>query len=202
MYPLSTSRGKQMYFIAYSYEFRNRSQVEIEGLGLVGAVGRFDYVTREISLRIRDVAGGSTITVPLKPTRPPEGGTMELPEESSFKKVFLGGVWKGSTPFREHLEEVLTRWFAGYLPQPGHQLTYYMTAYRRMEGLPNRRIGEVALLISFPYTLGKNQTVFHVQSVLRHKAILSSDWKTTVDTNVASAAQSFVKRIIEELQAP
>jgi hypothetical protein len=200
--PVPTDRRQTVYSIAYRYAFQNREQVEIEGLGPVSATGELSYLSPDSFLRFHDRTGGSVITVPLKITRPPEGAAVDLPNDSDFKPVFLSGAWKSPSPFRDRLEVVLGRSFAGYMPRYAKPISSYITPYLTLEAVPQNLRAQVALRVSFPYGTMKNQTGFRLQYAVRHRRVKSDEWLFSANDTVQKAARGAVDVVIAALRTP
>jgi hypothetical protein len=79
---------------------------------MVPAHGEFQYLTREPSLQVRDVPGGTLLAeVPLKETvtvaaRPPLN---RVPAEKDFPTDFRSDAWNSSLPLLDRLNVVLRK---------------------------------------------------------------------------------------------
>jgi hypothetical protein len=199
--PKPTVQGTTLYAVTYTYEFVGRKTVIIRGLGEVPAKGQLSYLTPDNYLEFKDPVGNVVITVPLKITKAPEGGSMEIPAESDFTPFFVGESRPNQSTFHLRAQTVLNGLFpSGYVVRQNDKTNYYMTTYRSLEGLPDVLRGQVAVLISHPYDIESDRFTFRIQFIAREKPKKSGEWQYVTSDNVRKQAEEFVRRLANDLK--
>lgn len=198
---LPESKSRKRYWLTFSYEFRNRDTIEIREIGVVPASGTRSYISYEKAARFRDSIGGSFVTVPLKETRPPEGSSVDAPQEGEFKPSGQSDVRRSPEPMRDHFEAVLNQWFSGYLPQTANGSHVYISTYRPLEGIAPNLQAQIAVRISFPTRPINGSTRFRVQFLVRQKPLKSDIWKFEMSSRTQRAAEQFMQRLITKIKA-
>ncbi len=192
------------FSIAFDYNFPGRSYVHIVGLGIVPAKGRFRYLSLARSIEFRDVVNGDRLgTLPLIETaivaaKPPLN---EVPSESQFPEQFRSFQWESSDSFHVHADAVLGRYFR-YLPSERNHTTYIVTTFAplQLQNLPSGVLGQVALLLSFPYNKNSGSYSFHIQSLVREGRTHSEEYRPTSRAEIIRASDKLVDGLVTELQ--
>jgi hypothetical protein len=200
--PRPTEQGATLYAVTYTYEFVDRKTVIIRGIGEVPAKGQLSYLTPDEYLEFKDPASNAVITVRLKVTKAPEGGSMEIPAESDFTPFFVSESRPNQSIFYLRAQTVLNGLFpSGYVVRQNGKTNYYMTTYRSLEGLPDNLRGQVAVLISHPYDIDSDRFTFHIQFIAREKPKKSGEWQYVLSDEVKKLAEEFVQRLSNDLKA-
>ena len=199
--------GRPLRRVEYAYEFRGRRYVYIRGLGMVDAKGDLKYWTPDSAVEFRQAPYGNPIvTVPLEETiafgGPPR---FDIPAESDFFPVMREGRWMyrdSTSSFHDTAVAVLGKYFpSGYVANQRDTVDYYMTQYRRLEGLrDDNLIGEVSVLISHPIMAEKGNITFHLQYAARESRAKSSTYRQA-SQDVITAAEGLVQKVMSDLQA-
>jgi hypothetical protein len=200
--PKPTEKGRTFYAITFSYDFKGRKSINIKGLGQAPPKGQFSYLSTEDHLEFQDTVGRAVVTVPLKVTKAPEGGSTDMPTESDFKPFFLSESRPDATGFHLRAQSVLNSLFpSGYAVRQSGGISYYMTTYRPLEGLPENLRGQVAVMISHPYDASGDRFNFRVQFVARQKPKKSGEWQYELPDDTRRMVEELVKRLTADLRA-
>jgi hypothetical protein len=190
-----------LFEVEFTYEFRKRSSVRLKGVGLLPAAGTYSFIVAEPTLVFEDPAGNWTVTVPLKPTTAPEGGAPELPEPKAFPEQGLNDSSPAPDLFTAVVLTVLNRHFrAGYTINQENGQTYFRTTYADVSGMPPKRDGQIALLISFPSDAPAGAVPFRVQYLARVKPTKSDTYDNNIDAASQKAVDAFLSTVISELK--
>jgi hypothetical protein len=190
--------------VSYDYAFPGRSTVRISGLGEVPATGSFHYITLGKQLEFKDSTSGMLLArTPLVETvivaaKPPLN---QIPNDGDFQTAFRSFTWVSSQNLQERTDAVLSRYFR-YLPREDHGTTFIATTFTQLqlEGSPHGVLGQVALLISFPYETIPGKYSFHIQTAIREGRSLSDEYRVTGDPTIIRAADSFVDGLVVEMR--
>lgn len=199
--------GKVLYEIKYRYEFGGLESVYVTGLGIVPAKrDEVTYLTEEKKLEFRESAGGEVlVTVPLRVTVATQGGGgPELPQENLFSEAALSGAWGQRNSFSDHAHGILQRYFSfGIQAYQRGAVSYYLTTYRTLSIPGGNLRGQVAVMVSQPYSAGGGGTGYRVQYVVRDRPRLSNTWRYggEVSENTKTVAAAFIKTLVAELGA-
>ncbi len=193
--------AKPLYEFNYDYNFGNRSDIYITGLGLAPARGHFHYMGSEPVLEFKASHFGSTLAyVPLTTTAT-RSDSPEIPDISQFTELARTGQWSGTAQFPTVAAAVIQKYFQlGYLPRQLGTVNYYVTSYRDLE-LPDGQLrGQIALAISQPYGSSGDRFEYHVQYRARDRARLSSSERYDRDANPATltAAEKFLNQFMDD----
>lgn len=192
--------------IDYEYDFAGRSQVHIDGLGIVPASGHFQYVTTNTELIFSEVgttSGAVLLRIPLHPTlsvaaKPP---LTEIANITEFPLAFSAYPSSASAPpLPIRMNAVLGQHFR-YRPFESDGRTFIVTTFAPLplRGVREGVVAEIALLLSFPYDRDTGQYNFHIQSLIREGRTHSDDFRPTTDDTIVSAARAYVDGIAKEL---
>jgi hypothetical protein len=200
----NTSQNKVVYAIRYTYEFKGRNAVYVNGIGTVPAKGKFSYLTSVQHLEFRESATGTAIvTVPLEETTITMGSdSTDLPKEGDFPQAFRSDNWTPSATFPEAALKVIQKYFpSGYAAHQNGQTNYYVTTYRNLQ-VTNRQLrSQIAVAISQPYDISGDKFAYHIQFIARDHPRLSNDWRygDDRDQETLTAAEGFINQLISEL---
>jgi len=205
----STSADKVVYDIAYSYDFKGRDTVYVEGLGTVPAKGMFRYMTSGRKLAFRQFASGPVIAnVWLEETTAIAGnGSTDLPKDSDFPQFFRSSTWVAPPTFPEAAVKVIQKYFpSGYDARQEGQVIYYMTTYSSLTVADGNLRSQIAVRISQPYdrdNRDSNKFNYHIQFVARDRPRLSDTWRYGDECNpkTITAAQEVIDKLVAELSA-
>lgn len=191
--------------IDYDYDFAGRSQVHIDGLGIVSPSGHFQYVTTNTELVFREVgttSGAVLLRIPLHPTlsvaaKPP---LTEIANITEFPLAFSAYPSSAVPPLPMRMNAVLGQHFR-YRPFESDGRTFIVTTFAPLplRGVREGVVAEIALLLSFPYDRETGQYNFHIQSLIREGRSHSDDFRPTTDDTIVSAARTYVDGIAKEL---
>jgi hypothetical protein len=195
---------KVLYEIRYRYEFGGLESVFVAGLGVVPAKrDEVTYLTEEKKLEFRKSAVGEVlVSVPLHVTAATQsGGGPELPPESQFSEAALGGVWSRPSSFSDHAYGVIQKYFtSGVGAYQRGDVSYYISTYRTLS-IPGGTVrGQVAVMVSQPYT-ADGGTGYRVQYVVRDKPRLSNTWRYGGDVSeqTRTVVTDFIRSLVAEL---
>jgi hypothetical protein len=195
---------KVLYEIRYRYEFGGLESVFVTGLGVVPAKrDEVTYLTEEKKLEFRKSAAGEVlVSVPLRVTAATQsGGGPELPPESQFSEAALGGVWSQPGSFSDHAYGVIQKYFtSGVGAYQRGDVSYYITTYRTLS-IPDGKVrGQVAVMVSQPYSADGGMG-YRVQYVVRDRPRLSGDWRygSEISEQTRTAVTDFIGRLVAEL---
>jgi hypothetical protein len=192
------------YSVSYDYAFPGRTSVLVSGLGEVPASGSFHYLTQGQQLEFRDASSGAVLLqVPLAETivvaaKPPLN---VVPSENDFQAAFRSFTWDSSANLLERANAALGKYFR-YLPRQDRGVTFIVTTFTplQLQNAPKGVLGQVALLVSFPYDPASGKYSFHIQTVVREGRALSDDYRATGDPGIVRAADAFVDGLIAEMK--
>lgn len=198
---VSTPERKQTYWIRYKYEFKDRSTVYIQNVGIAPSIGDMSYFTYELELEFADATRGNTLAkVPLKETEIAMGSTsFDIPEESQIPKSHIEVNWSRPIAFRETIASALSKWFY-FLSEEKGTIKYLKTTYTDLVGLPKGYSGQVALVISYPFNPTNGGFSFWIQVVVREKLSLDQWRWSSLNKPTEDAARRFVSTLIEDLE--
>jgi hypothetical protein len=198
------ARGDPAYSLAYDYEFPGRAFVHVNGLGTIPGKGSYRYITRERTLEFRDASTGQILRqLPLGDTvivaaKPP---LTEVPPDNQFPSAYRSFVWDLPQSLKECANTVLGRYFR-YYPHEDKDMTFLATTFTplQLRGVPTGVLGQVALLLSFPYDPVTGKYSFHVQAIVREGRTLSDDFRPTSNPSIIRSADTFVDALIAEMK--
>ncbi|MFY9820087.1 MAG: hypothetical protein WAM82_01815 [Thermoanaerobaculia bacterium] len=193
------------YSIEYSFYFPGRDFVHIKNLGIVPGRGRFHYITHERELDFRDVASDDILQrVPFSETviaagEPPSS---VIPRESEFPPEFRSFPWSSASSLQERANTVLNKYFR-YWPREFDKKIYLTTTFTPLElrKLPPEVLGQVSILLSFPYDTTDRGFSFHVQSIVREGRTHSDDLRQTKDATIIATANQLVDQLVNEIRS-
>jgi hypothetical protein len=202
----STSADKVVYEIIYSYDFKGRDTVYVDGLGTVPAKGKFRYMTSGRKLEFRQFAFGPLIAnVWLEETKTIAGdGATDLPKESDFPQFFRSSTWVPPPTFPDTAVKVIQNYFpSGYNTRQEGQVSYYITTYSRLPVADGNLRSQIAVRISQPYDREADKFNYHIQFVHRDRPRLSDTWRYGNDCNplTITAALELINKLVGELSA-
>jgi hypothetical protein len=199
--------NKLAYSIEYRYDFARRDSVYIDHLGTVPPQGSFRYLVMEPVLVFKETADGATLTkVSLTETvlvaaKPPLN---RVPSESEFPPAHTAFSWRSALSLQEQANAVLSKYFH-YMPCPTgnvQKVNCILTTFAPLSlpDLPEGALGQVALLISFPYDTQSDHFQVYVQTLVREGRSHSDDFRPTSNAVLMKGADGFVAKVLTELQ--
>jgi len=199
------AKNAAVFLLDYDYDFPEQSTVHIDGLGTVPAKGAFRYFSSLKTLVFRDDRTQNILAeVPLKETvvvaaKPPLN---EVPSQAEFPPAFQSFVWEGASSFPAIANAVLGKYFH-YLPQEANGQTFFATTFTplALHDVPSGVLGQVALLLSFPYDRLTRKYSFHVQCIVREGRSHSDEFRPTSNYSILQSADSFVADLVKEMKA-
>lgn len=195
--------GTATYEVTYSYEFTERSNVYITGIGVSEPKGSLSYIVFDPAIEFRDSSQGVVLArLPLKETGRAMGeDSTDLPKESDFSENARSGIWTGPGLFSPTAINVIQKYFPlGYAARNKNAMDYYITTYRGLE-IPDVQLrSQIALIVSHPYNKTDKEFSYHVQFVARDKPRMSSTYRYGDDRSqeTIAAAAAFVSQMISE----
>jgi hypothetical protein len=192
------------YSISYEYAFPGLSAIHVAGLGVVPPVGAFHYITTLEQLTFEHPATREVLASPrLRETvvvaaKPP---VTEIPNENDFSPAFRAFTWDARQSLLERANAILGRHFR-YLPRESKDVTYLTTTFAPLplRGVQEGVLGQVALLMSFPYPASAAGSFdFRVQSLVKEGRSHSDDYRPTNNPIFVKAADILVDQLIAEM---
>jgi hypothetical protein len=178
--PLTTKDGARTGFlVSYRYDFRNQQSVELEGIGEVPAKGEFSHILFSPTLTFKPVRGGLPVTVEIKATRRPEGGSglLEMPAEGDFGSAALNETRTTAANFFESVSRLFNREFiSGYRVNQVGGTNQYVTTFRALQGVPENLRAEIAVMVSHSTATSVPPVPFRLQYLVRQKPKRSEKW--------------------------
>lgn len=198
--PQRTAEGRLFYLLSYSYSFKGRRTVNIQGVGTVPATGKQRHLFTEEYLTFTDESGNVLTKVRLRPNKqPPEGGGLDLPNDSDFSQ-FVSDITQDQANFLPKALRTLNEWFAsGYTIKQDGGVTSFVTVYREVEGLPSHLRGEIAVRMSYPFDPSGNQFYFRVYTSPRLYPKKSDDPAPQTAATL-KVFEAFARRLLGDLK--
>jgi hypothetical protein len=197
--------SEPLYWIEYQYEFKNRSEVYIAGLGLAAPSGHLNYLCKTLFLEFGESdAGPVLLKLPLKETSLEMGlPTAEVPKRSDFSEAFNNGAWKGPAPFSQRLDQVLGKYFHPpymlcNIPDHLCVITTFSDLSDLGFAMPKNVKGEVALMVE--YTESKGHAGFKIYLKALESRTHDPDWLQPESIDVTKDAGLFAEKVSRELQ--
>ena len=186
--PFSAS-ANTYYSAKVTYDFHSLGDVYVTGMGSLPSHGTLTQIWWNKTLEFRDTQGGLLATVELQPTAHLQGGSPEIPPETSFSAAVVSrtcayGACKAQL-FRDALNTAFP--FGYTVKQESDRLTY-VTTYQDLDGLPSNLRGQVAVMLSFRRSMTRSDT-FDLRSVARERGrkSLTTKWYDPSDVVVGRA---------------
>jgi len=190
------------YSITYEYRYPDHTSVHIANFGVAPASGKFNYLTTDQSLTIYGEGGHLLTSVPIRETiisaaKPPLN---EIANETEFPSAHRAFPWRDRATFLARANSVLGRYFR-YRPSERDGKTFIITTFAPLEVPSARRgiIGQIAVLLSFPYNPEGDSYYFRVQSLIREGRTHSDEFHLTSDAGLTRAGAEFVDQLVTEL---
>jgi len=194
-----------LHQISFSWDFPDRQEVEIAGLGVVGGRGMIEsYFTPAKSLEFRDAVSRKVLLrrkINASGVAMGGGNEPDLPRESEFPQPYRTGKVTSPT-FADQIIAVIQRYYpAGFVSNTSSGVIQYTTTYRSLNLNAMQFHAEVAILIEQPYHESSGNS-FRVRFIIRDRPRLSSDWRYRDDRSSQAilAGQAFVDTVVQELQ--
>jgi hypothetical protein len=192
------------YSIEFEYKFPDRTKVHIQNIGIASASGHFNYLTTDDSLMFRDADSGAMLTnIRLRETitsaaKPPLN---EIANETDFPAAYRSYRWQGHEGLPLRANSVLGKYFR-YRPSERDGRTFIMTTFSPLEvrGVREGILGQIAVLVSFPYDAATDTFDFHVQSLVREGRTHSDEFRPTSNPMLIRAADAFIDNLVAEIQ--
>src|SRR5207247_4585365 len=151
----TTPDDKVVYDVSYSYEFKGRATVWVDGLGAIPIKVKFNYMTSDNKIEFRESANGPLIAgVGLEETSKINSGdgSTDLPKDSEFPAFFRSSTWTSPPVFSDAVVSVIQSFFvSGYNVKQESTISYYITTYRRLDVSDRNLRSQIAVRISLPY---------------------------------------------------
>jgi hypothetical protein len=198
-----TSGGATLHQIAYTYSFAGTKSVYIKGIGATTSAGSFSYMTSDPTLQFLDAPGGHLLAeVKLQATGVPMGTSdTELPDMPSANSSFRSGSWKPATTFPSAVTAIIQKYFLSYSTREVGSEHYYLTTFRTLRLSDPQISGQIALIVSQPYDVSRDQLSYHIQFVLRDRPRMSAKYRTGSDISevTQTAAMDFLNSFISDV---
>jgi hypothetical protein len=189
--------------IEYDYSFPDRDMVRITDIGTVPAKGSFKYITENSSLVFSDAKDARPIlTVPLRETaqvaaKPPQD---KVPDEDKFSTAGRAFRWQSTSSLQIKLNTILTK-RVEYRPSEVDGVTQFITTFAPITASEgnNQLIGQVAMLVSFPYDKDATGFLIRVRTLVQEGRRKSDKFKNTSNPAMVKAANDWVDKVMAEL---
>ena len=189
--------------IEYDYSFPDRDMVRITDIGIVPAKGSFKYITENSSLVFSDTKDARPIlTVQLRETaqvaaKPPLD---KIPDEGKFSMAGREFRWGSKDSLQLALNTILSK-HVEYRPSEVDGVTQFVTTFAPITASDgnNQLIGQVAMLLSFPYDKDTTGFMIRVRTLVQEGRRKSDKFENTSNPAILKAANDFVDKIMAEL---
>lgn len=202
---VKTLDGIPMYKVSYQYDFSDARSVYIKGIGDVAAKGMYAYLTRDPNIEFRESSTGAILAV-LRSSDPyqPEDVSIELPDYKDFLQppISREGQWGSARPFQEMSTATIAKkkLYAYAYQQDG--VSYLVTSYTGLEGMPKNLVGQISLRVSYPYRKGSKINWYRVEYTARERRLREEKWIIPARTpELYMACNKFVDLFVTELHA-
>ncbi|HEY2168982.1 MAG TPA: hypothetical protein VGJ30_05110 [Candidatus Angelobacter sp.] len=190
--------------VEYQYAFDGRSSIYIRGIGDVPAKGNLAYFVAESDIEFRESPQGKIVaTIPLHDEMVFGGpSTVRFPNDADFPHSVREGMWaKPSNLFHASITKILVKYFPeGIDAEERDGIDYYKTQFQHLDVLddPNLK-GEIAVLISHPFSLRDGKFYFHLQFTARESRAKSPTFHDP-GSSLIKVAEQFVNKLMAELE--
>ena len=191
-----------LYRVSYSYDFPDRSQVYIRGVGTVGSKGSLSYLYSGEIVEFFDAPGGSALYVAKleRPITLMGAATPAIPEETQFPRESRRGRWRGQGPFAEKAFSVLEQYFhSGYRAFEKDTSVFYLTTYAKVSEAQDKTRTEVSVLLSYPATSDPRDVTFTLAFITRERRS-HTDWREVTSDTSQKSAETFIDKLLDALQ--
>lgn len=191
------------YEVRYHYDFGDRSNVYISGLGVVPAQGEFRYTGAKPELEFRTSLTGPVLAyLSLTPTAV-RTGPADTPQIADFPVSVRSAEWSEAVPFPTVASDVLQKYFPlGYSAQQVASVNYYVTTFRDLPVPDPQLRSQIALALSQPYASSGKQFEYHVQFIARDRPRLSTTNRYGEDRSALTltAAEQLLNQFIDDMK--
>lgn len=196
------SVGDNLYFIKYSYEFKNRTTVFLRNVGELPSKGTFEHIYKGDSLEfLADKEGETLCKIELKPNKTAAvGGAEDTPSDSAFGSLKSSPTSAANnSQFFERVTNLLNENSFTYRISNRDGVVTITSNYRSLGGMPGNLRGEIAVQITFPQQSNGNQFSFYMYYHARQKPRRSEAW-TDLESGNRGIADNFVNELINGLR--
>ncbi|NII26109.1 hypothetical protein HB364_13525 [Pseudoflavitalea sp. X16] len=200
----TTSSGKVLREVTFSYDFQGQSDVYISGLGRVPSKNSYTYLTTSSEIKFLSKDKSYVMArFDLNNTAEPMGAeSVDLPKETDFPPQFRSDSYAPDTAFTEVLLTVIQKYFpSGFLPSQSGPINNCVTTYRNLAVQDPSLRGQLALKISQPYDVKSHKLTYRIQFIERDRPRLSDTWRygTKVSKATSEASALFIETFLKEL---